>query len=51
MRLQSLAAKQLKDQLASIVTKQVVRLVAKEQIRQQIARKGGDIGNIFAKDL
>lgn len=48
VRLQSLAAKQLKDQLASIVTKQVVRLVAKEQIRQQIARKGGDIGNIFA---
>lgn len=48
VRLQSLAAKQLKDQLASIVTKQVIRLVAKEKIRQQIARKGGDIGNIFA---
>lgn len=48
VRLQSLAAKQLKDQLPSIVTKQIIRLVAKEKIRQQIARKGGDIGNIFA---
>lgn len=48
VRLQSLAAKQLKDQLASIVTKQAIRLVAKEKIRQQVARKGGDIGNILA---
>ncbi len=47
VRLQSLAAKQLKDQLPSIVTRQVVRLVAKEEIRQQLERKGGDIGNIF----
>lgn len=48
VRLQSLAAKQLKDQLPLIVTRQVVRLVAKEEIRQQLERKGGDLGNIFA---
>jgi len=48
VRLQSLAAKQLKDQLPMIVTRQVVRLIAKEEIRQQMERKGGDVGNIFA---
>lgn len=48
VRLQSLAAKQLKDQLPTIVARQIARLVAKEEMRQQIARKGGDIGNIFA---
>lgn len=48
VRLQSLAAKQLKDQLPSIVTRQIVRLIAKEKIRKQMERKGGDIGNIFA---
>jgi hypothetical protein len=48
VRLQSLAAKQLKDQLPAIVTRQIARLIAKEEIRQQMARKGGDVGNIFA---
>ncbi|TYK64478.1 hypothetical protein CWS31_015545 [Colwellia echini] len=48
VRLQSLAAKQLQDQMPAIVTRQIVRLVAKEQIRQEMARKGGDIGNILA---
>ncbi len=48
VRLQSLAAKQLKEQLPLIVTRQVVRLVAKEEIRQQLERKGGNVGNIFA---
>ncbi len=48
VRLQSLAAKQLKDQLPLIVTRQVVRLVAKEEIRQQLERQSGQLGNIFA---
>jgi hypothetical protein len=48
VRLQSLAAKQLKEQLPMIVTRQVARLIAKEELRQQMRRKGGDIGNIFA---
>ena len=48
VRLQSLAAKQLKDQLPVIVTRQIVRLLAKEEIRQQLERKNGELGNIFA---
>jgi hypothetical protein len=48
VRLQSLAAKQLQDELPAIVTRQVIRLVAKEEIRQQMSRKGGDVGNILA---
>ncbi len=48
VRLQSLAAKQLKDQMPAIVTRQVVRVIAKEEMRQQMSRKGGDVGNILA---
>ncbi|MCJ8319714.1 MAG: hypothetical protein MJK12_08770 [Colwellia sp.] len=48
IRLQSLAAKHLEDQLPSIVVRQVLRLIAKEEMRQQISRKGGDLGNILA---
>jgi hypothetical protein len=48
VRLQSLAAKQLQDEMPAIVTRQVVRLVAKEELRQQLSRKGGDVGNILA---
>lgn len=48
VRLQSLAAKQLQDMLPIIIARQITRLVAKEEIRQTLARKGGDIGNIFA---
>ena len=48
VRIQSLAAKQLKEQLPAIMIRQVARLIAKEKIREQLARKGGDIGNIFA---
>lgn len=47
-RLQSLAAKQLKDDLPSILTRQVARVVAKEELRKQMSRKGGDLGNILA---
>lgn len=48
VRLQSLAAKQLQDSMPTIVTRQIIRLVAKEEIRQQFSRKIGDIGNILA---
>lgn len=48
VRLQSLAAKQLKDKMPAITARQIARLVAKEEIRQQMARQGGDVGNIFA---
>jgi len=48
VRLQSLAAKQLKDQLPIIVTRQITRIIAKEKIRKSLVNKGGDIGNIFA---
>lgn len=48
VHLQSLVAKQLQDQLPKIVTRQVLRLVTKEEIRQQLSRKGGEAGNIIA---
>jgi len=48
VRLQSLAAKQLQDEMPVIVARQVVRLLAKEEMRQQMSRKGGDVGNILA---
>lgn len=48
VRLQSLAAKQLKDELPVIVSRQIVRLIAKEKVRQQLERKNGELGNVFA---
>ncbi|MDO6486680.1 hypothetical protein Q4503_03140 [Colwellia sp. 6_MG-2023] len=48
VRLQSLAAKQLKDDLPAMVTRQIVRLVAKEELRQQLSRNNGELGNLFA---
>lgn len=48
VRIQSLAAKDLKDQLPSLLTRQVVRVVAKEQVRQKLSREAGDVGNILA---
>lgn len=48
VRLQSLASKELKDQLPSLVTRQVIRLIAKEQIRQKLKKSNGDIGNVLA---
>ena len=48
VRIQSLAAKDLQDQLPSLLTRQVVRVVAKEQIRQKLSREAGDVGNILA---
>lgn len=48
VRLQSLAAKQQEEHLPAIVARQILRLVAKEEMRQQMSRKGGDVGNILA---
>ena len=48
VRIQSLAAKDLKDQLPSLLTRQVVRVVAKEQVRQKLSREAGNVGNILA---
>lgn len=48
VRLQSLAAKQLQDQLPIIVTRQIARILAKEEFRQELTKKGGDMGNLFA---
>jgi hypothetical protein len=48
VRIQSLAAKQLKDDLPVIITRQITRLVAKEKLRQQLARNNGELGSIFA---
>jgi hypothetical protein len=48
VRIQSLAAKDLQDQLPALLTRQVVRVVAKEQMRQKLSREAGDIGNILA---
>jgi uncharacterized protein len=48
VRIQSLAAKDLKEQLPSLLTRQVVRVVAKEQLRQKLSREAGDVGSILA---
>lgn len=48
VRVQSLAAKQLTDQLPEIITRQIIRLLAKEELRQQLARNNGELGSIFA---
>jgi hypothetical protein len=48
VRLQSLATKDLQGQLAGLVTRQALRLVAKEQLRQNLKKSGGDVGNILA---
>ena len=48
VRLQSLATKDLQDQLPGLVTRQALRVVAKEKIRQNMKKSGGDVGNILA---
>jgi hypothetical protein len=48
VRIQSLASKQLKDDMPSIVTRQILRLIAKEQVRKTASKEGGDVGNILA---
>lgn len=48
VRLQSLAAKELQQQMPSLLTRQALRLVAKENLRTTMSQQGGDIGNILA---
>lgn len=48
VKLASLAAKTLKDRLPALVSRQVLRLLAKERVRREIKQEAGDIGNILA---
>ncbi len=48
VRIQSLAAKDLQEQLPALLTRQVIRVLAKEQMRQKLSREAGDVGNILA---
>jgi hypothetical protein len=48
VRLQSVASKQLREQMPSLVTRQALRLIAKEKLRNTMSQKGGDVGNILA---
>jgi hypothetical protein len=48
VRLQSLASKHLQEQMPSLVTRQALRLVAKEKLRNTMSQQGGEIGNILA---
>ncbi|WP_252732148.1 COG3014 family protein [Paraglaciecola arctica] len=48
VRLQSLASKQLQEQMPGLVTRQAMRLAAKEQLRSSMSKQGGEIGNILA---
>jgi len=45
---EALAAQTLKSQLPSLITRQVMRLIAKEKIRKKISKEAGDVGNILA---
>ncbi|MFM5140298.1 COG3014 family protein [Aeromonas rivipollensis] len=47
VRLESLAAKDLQERLPGMLTRQALRLVAKEQLRRSAAKEGGDMGNIL----
>lgn len=48
VQIQSLAAKNLQDQLAPLITRQALRLVAKEQVRKQAAKNNGSFGSFVA---
>lgn len=47
VKIQSLAAKNLHDQLPALITRQALRIVAKEQVRKQ-ASKESDLANVLA---
>lgn len=47
VRLEALAAKDLQERLPAILTRQALRLLAKEQVRRSAAKEGGDVGNIL----
>jgi len=48
VKLQALVTKQLKDDMPAIVSRQVLRLITKEQLRRKMSREGGDVGNVLA---
>ena len=48
VRIEALAAKTLEEQTPARVSRQILRLVAKEKVRAELARSGGDVGNIIA---
>ncbi|MFP3458335.1 hypothetical protein R0J89_18990, partial [Psychrobacter sp. SIMBA_152] len=48
VHLEALAAKTLEQQVAGRVSRQILRLVAKEKMRAELARSAGDVGNILA---
>jgi len=48
VHLEALAAKTLEQQVAARVSRQILRLVAKEKMRAELARSAGDVGNILA---
>lgn len=48
VQLQALVAMQLKEQMPSIIARQVLRLLAKERVRHKLSKEGGDVGNILA---
>ncbi|MOA11112.1 hypothetical protein D3C78_1310360 [compost metagenome] len=47
VQLGALAAKDLQERLPGMLTRQALRLVAKEQLRRSAAKEGGDVGNIM----
>jgi len=48
VHIEALAAKTLEDQIPAKVARQVLRLIAKEKVRAELARSAGDVGNILA---
>jgi len=48
VHIEALAAKTLEEQIPAKVARQVLRLVAKEKVRAELARSAGDVGNILA---
>jgi hypothetical protein len=46
--LESLAAKTLEDEVPAKMSRQILRLIAKEKMREELARSGGQVGNIIA---
>lgn len=47
VRLEALAAKDLQERLPGMLTRQALRLLAKEQLRRSAAKEGGDAGNLL----
>ncbi|WP_405600254.1 MULTISPECIES: COG3014 family protein [unclassified Pseudoalteromonas] len=48
VHIEALAAKTLEDAISAKVARQVLRLIAKEKVRAELARSAGDVGNILA---